>query len=433
MSQPFAIITFRDTGPIKTWSDMRGAQIHNARTKPIEHAVPGAPAPEHLIGTGDLVADAKARLRGAKLDPDRLRKNGVIAYEAVMTASPAFFSAGTIEEQDRRLREWRRAQVDFAVGRWGSHRVASMVLHLDEKTPHIHIVIVPLDVKSDRRRTDRSVRWGLNGRTISGPGQFDRLQDDYAAAMAGFGLVRGVAGSGRKHEPMARFMERTAKAREAAEVAEREVRSRQSALMLREQMLLEQAAEVEKEKAEAAQERARLRRAAADMEAERARLAEASHALSVEQDDLLQARAAIDAERRRIDQVRADVDARAAGLADAVRAADRFMQAMRHVPPHATTRQPAALRRQLHSCIMPLQASPPAFLGRVLDWRDNHRAKPRKGTVPHPLGRRIWHPCQSFHWCRPAWPAGRRHMRWLSGPGAQQCPSPITKPSIGKL
>ena len=342
VSQPFAIITFRDTGPVKTWSDMRGAQIHNARTKPIEHAVPGAPAPEHLIGTGDLVADVKARLRGAKLDPDRLRKNGVIAYEAVMTASPGFFSAGTTDEQNRRRSQWKRAQVSFAIDRWGSHRVASMVLHLDEKTPHIHIVIVPLDVKSDRRRIDKSVRWGLNGRTISGPGQFDRLQDDYATAMAGFGLVRGVAGSGRKHEPMARFMDRTAKAREAAEVAEREARSRQSALMLREQLLLEQAAEVEKEKAEADHERERLRQAAADMEADRARLAEAAKALSVAQDNLLQARAAIDAERRRVDQMRAGIEAEASGLADAVRAADRFMQAMRHVPPHAT--HPAASR-----------------------------------------------------------------------------------------
>jgi hypothetical protein len=335
VSQPFAIITFRDTGPIKTWSDMRGAQVHNARTKPIEHAMPGAPAPEHLIGTGDLVADVKARLRGAKLDPDRLRKNGVIAYEAVMTASPAFFSAGDAEQQDRRLREWKRAQVSFAIERWGSHRVASMVLHLDEKTPHIHIVIVPLDVKSDRRRTDRSVRWGLNGRTISGPGQFDRMQDDYATAMADLGLIRGVAGSGRKHEPMAQFMERTAKAREAAEVAEREARSRQSTLMLREQMLLEQAAEVEKEKAEAAQERARLRRGAADMEAERAQLAEAAHALSVAQDDLLRERAVIDAERREVEQIRFSLDAERSGVAGAIRAADHFMQALGRLPPHA--------------------------------------------------------------------------------------------------
>lgn len=220
MADQFAIITFRDTGPIKTWSDMRAANVHNARTKPLAHVMPGAPAPEHLIGTRDLVADVKQCLRGAKLDPDRVRKNGVIAYEAILSASAEFFDEGTVDDRAARLLAWKLAQREWALKRYGAHRVASMVLHVDEKVPHIHLVVVPLEVKSDGRRKDREVRWSLVGRTISGPGRFDEAQDAYAEAMASFGLVRGVRGSGRKHEPVPVYLARMA-AKEHAVDAER--------------------------------------------------------------------------------------------------------------------------------------------------------------------------------------------------------------------
>ncbi len=210
MPPVFAIVTFRKTGPIKTWAAMRAANVHNARTKPLDHAVPGAPGPRHLIGTRDLVADVKRRLVIAKIDPDRLRKNGVIAYEAILTASAEFFENGNEAERAAQLAAWTKAQVDWANDRYGPLRVASMVLHQDEKTPHIHLVVLPLEMKADKRRKHRDLRWSLVGRTISGPGQFDRAQDEYAEAMKTFGLSRGVRGSGRKHEPVPVYLKRMA-------------------------------------------------------------------------------------------------------------------------------------------------------------------------------------------------------------------------------
>ena len=247
----FAIITFRNTGPIKTWSAMRAANVHNARTKPLAHAVPGAPEPEHLLGCGDLVADVKERLGRAGLDPDRLRKNGVIAYEAILTASPAFFEQGAAEQRDARLRDWTAAQVAWATKRYGSHRIASMVLHLDEKTPHIHLVVIPLELKADGRRNDGSERFGLVGRTISGPGRFDQLQDDYAAAMAPFGLTRGAKDSGRKHEPVPSYLRRLAdKEREADELRVTLIRERDA--------LAAQRAELDRAKAEMGRDHQRV-------------------------------------------------------------------------------------------------------------------------------------------------------------------------------
>ena len=204
----FAIITFRDSGPIKSWTDMRGTSIHNARTKPIDHGVEGAPPPRFLVGTADLVADVKKQYRVCSIDPDAMRGNGVYAYEAILSASPEFFEQGDEAAKAERLEAWVAVQVEWARVHYGAHRVVSMVLHLDEKTPHIHLVVLPLEVVIDKRRKEEQRRWSLVGRTISGPGRFEEAQDAYAAAMAAFGLVRGVRGSGRKHEPVKVYLAR---------------------------------------------------------------------------------------------------------------------------------------------------------------------------------------------------------------------------------
>lgn len=325
MGKLFAIITFRDTGPIKTWSDMRGANVHNARTKPIEHAVPGAPAPEHLVGSRDLVADVKGKLRRAGIDPDKIRKNGVIAYEAIMTASPGFFEEGGAVEQKARLGNWARAQVKFAMDRWGAHRVASMVLHLDEKTPHIHLVVLPLEVKSDRRRRDSSVvRWSLVGRTISGPGQFDKLQDDYADAMSPFGLSRGEAGSGRKHEPMGQFMARTerekveaARARAAAIEQQQALDASMLELSARRAASAKWELELEVERRAAQKERRRL-------EAER-------QALAVERAEIDGQRSSLQVERALMASARAQHEQDLAVVRSAMVRAKAFLERMSRV------------------------------------------------------------------------------------------------------
>lgn len=157
-------------------------------------------------------------------NPDRLRKNGVIAYEAILSASPAFFEAGTPADRTQRLEEWTKAQVEWARERYGSHRIASMVLHEDEKTPHVHLILLPLEVKPDKRCLDKSaLHWSLVGRTISGPGRFDEVQDAYSAGMARFGLARGVKGSQRKHEPVPMFLKRIAEKESAVDQTQRQL------------------------------------------------------------------------------------------------------------------------------------------------------------------------------------------------------------------
>jgi len=154
MSKQYAIFTFRDSGPLKTWAAVRGAQIHNSREKPIAHAV-NASAPKHIVGTGNLTRDIQTRLLDHGIDPTRLRKNGVIAYEAVLTASPAFFPDFSMPGEVDLFRQWFVAQKAFLLEKYGEHRVVSLVLHADESTPHLHAVILPLVHGADNRSGGR--------------------------------------------------------------------------------------------------------------------------------------------------------------------------------------------------------------------------------------------------------------------------------------
>lgn len=222
MAKNYAIATFRDAGPIKSWGALRAAQVHNSREKPIPHAEEDVP-PVHMIGSGNLVADTMTTLRTHGIDPKTLRKNGVIAYELVVTASHDFFypEGGDETEDQERFLSWAHAQHDFVTKKYGVNRVVSLVAHLDERTPHIHAVILPLEQKVDGRRSDSAARWSLVGRTISGPGEYQRLQDEYADAMSGFGLCRGEPQSNRKHKPVSKYLEELRAREEEAEAAKR--------------------------------------------------------------------------------------------------------------------------------------------------------------------------------------------------------------------
>ncbi len=65
----------------------------------------------HLVGGRNLVADVRHRLTSLGINPDCLSRNGVIAYEAILTASAECFDAGADEERRQRLEAWTEEQV----------------------------------------------------------------------------------------------------------------------------------------------------------------------------------------------------------------------------------------------------------------------------------------------------------------------------------
>lgn len=82
------------------------------------------------------------------------------------------------------------------------NNVKSVVLHMDEATPHIHAFIVPID-----ERGHLNAKAYVNGRET-----FIRMQDSYAAAMEPFGLWRGEKHSLARHEKRSEYYRHLLKA-----------------------------------------------------------------------------------------------------------------------------------------------------------------------------------------------------------------------------
>ncbi|GHT30794.1 mobilization protein [Bacteroidia bacterium] len=125
--------------------------------------------------------------------------------------------SGTSEDMKRieesgRLEDWCADNLDWLKKTFGADNLVSAVLHMDEKTPHIHATVVPV-VSGERRKAQASRQEdGKNKYRKKNPGAArlcaddvmarDRLkgyQDSYAQRMQAYGLQRGIAGSEARH------------------------------------------------------------------------------------------------------------------------------------------------------------------------------------------------------------------------------------------
>ena len=110
-------------------------------------------------------------------------------------------------QQEGRLSEWINANVRWLKDTFGEDNLVSCVLHMDEKTPHLHATITPI-VTTERKRREREgqkkYRTAKGGPRLSADDVMHRsmltkYQDSYGEAMKGFGLERGIVGSIAKH------------------------------------------------------------------------------------------------------------------------------------------------------------------------------------------------------------------------------------------
>ena len=70
----------------------------------------------------------------------RLRKDSVMMIETLITASPELFREMSREE----MMDFMKRAYTFVAERVGEDNIVSAVIHLDEKTPHMHLCFVPL-------------------------------------------------------------------------------------------------------------------------------------------------------------------------------------------------------------------------------------------------------------------------------------------------
>ena len=115
-------------------------------------------------------------------------------------------------EKEGRLNDWCNDNMDWLKQTFGWDNVVSAVLHLDEKTPHIHATVVPI-VTGERRKAKiekpaegkkKYKKKSANAARLCADDIMARdklkgYQNSYADAMTKYGLRRGVEGSEARH------------------------------------------------------------------------------------------------------------------------------------------------------------------------------------------------------------------------------------------
>lgn len=82
------------------------------------------------------------------------RKDSVVLQDAFVSASPDWIRQKPIEEQ----RKYFEHAFDFFCDRFGKDNILSAVIHMDEATPHMHLVFVP--ITSEGRLSSKTIIGG---------------------------------------------------------------------------------------------------------------------------------------------------------------------------------------------------------------------------------------------------------------------------------
>ena len=121
----------------------------------------------------------------------RTRKDSVMMVETLITASPEFMNQLPPEEQ----KAYFQTALDFISERVGKQNILSAVVHMDERTPHMHLCFVPLT--RDKRLSAKEI---MDGRDKLVEWQ-DKFHDHMAAQFPGLDRGQAAAVTKRKHIP----------------------------------------------------------------------------------------------------------------------------------------------------------------------------------------------------------------------------------------
>ena len=130
--------------------------------------------------------DIEGYINANKSSKRAVRKDAVLVCEWIITSDSDFFESMSSAD----TREYFQTAIDFFAERYGSKNLMYAQVHLDERTPHMHLGIVPFD--KDNKLTAKTM--------------FDRealqdIQNELPLYMneRGFKVERGRAGSEAKH------------------------------------------------------------------------------------------------------------------------------------------------------------------------------------------------------------------------------------------
>lgn len=181
--------------------DLKGIQFHNQRER--ESKTNPDIDKEKSKENYDLVHDDKINyneyvkeiIASQKTGERKTRKDAVLVNELLVTSDREFFDKLNRDE----TRKFFRDSLHVVEERYGKENIAYATVHMDEKTPHMHVGVVPM-------REGR-----LQGKNIFNRQELLWLQDAFPQKMKqmGFKLERGQKGSDREHLSTADFKLKT--------------------------------------------------------------------------------------------------------------------------------------------------------------------------------------------------------------------------------
>jgi len=127
--------------------------------------------------------------------PEKVRINAVHGLEYFVGGSPDRINAMSRTEQDAYFSK----ALEWFEERHGAENIISAVVHRDETTPHMQIIVIPLDERNK-----------LNARAlVGGKDNLRQLQSNFAEQVGlEFGLQRGIERSNARHHTIKEYYAR---------------------------------------------------------------------------------------------------------------------------------------------------------------------------------------------------------------------------------
>ena len=150
MKAQYAILRFaKYKGP-----EIGHIESHNERTKEKYASNPDIDTSRSHLNFHLVSPERKYRAEAEKQIAEagcRTRSDSVRVVEALVTASPEFFKGKKISE----VRAYFTEALDFIQKHQSKDTIISAVVHMDEKTPHMHLCFIPLT--EDKRLSAKEI------------------------------------------------------------------------------------------------------------------------------------------------------------------------------------------------------------------------------------------------------------------------------------
>lgn len=167
------------------------------RSLNINHALPSR---RQLVNLPEAINE---RIGEGYTGKKAIRKDGVRFLSLVLTGTHEDMIQ--LARDAEKFKKWQQANYDFVKKEFGEANIMRFSLHMDEKTPHIHAIVVPLT--GDGRLSAKELMGNKKNLSLR--------QDRYAEAMETFGLIRGVRDSKANHTGEGWYLEQLREAKEA--------------------------------------------------------------------------------------------------------------------------------------------------------------------------------------------------------------------------